>query len=217
MSITPRSAKRWLRKLTERGAAVVTSARVERLEQRAGVWLAHTPAGDFEADFLVNCAGLYCDRVAELAGERRDMRIVPFRGEYYQIKRERQSLVRNLIYPVPDPRFPFLGVHFTRLIQGGIEAGPNAVLAFSREGYRKTDFNARDLFDALSYGGFWRFMRRYPSMCWYELRRSFSRSCFAARCSGWCRRFSRTTSKPAAPGCARRPSRRVGNWSRISV
>jgi L-2-hydroxyglutarate oxidase LhgO len=86
--------------------------------------------------------------------------------------------VRHLIYPVPDPRFPFLGVHFTRLIHGGIEAGPNAVLAFSREGYRKTDFNARDLFDALSYGGFWRFLRRYPSMCWYELRRSFSRELF---------------------------------------
>ncbi len=167
-----------VRKLTERGAAVVTRARVERLDQRAGAWLAHTPAGDFEADFLVNCAGLHCDRVAELAGERRDMRIVPFRGEYYQIKRSRQDLVRNLIYPVPDPRFPFLGVHFTRLIHGGIEAGPNAVLALSREGYRKTDFNARDLFDALSYGGLWRFLRRYPSMCWYELRRSFSRELF---------------------------------------
>lgn len=167
-----------VRKLTERGADVMTSARVDRLENHTGKWLAHTPAGDFEADFLVNCAGLHCDRVAELAGERRDMRILPFRGEYYQIKSSRRSLVRNLIYPVPDPRFPFLGVHFTRMIHGGIEAGPNAVLAFSREGYRKTDFNARDLFDALSYGGFWRFLRRYPSICWYELRRSFSRELF---------------------------------------
>jgi L-2-hydroxyglutarate oxidase LhgO len=86
--------------------------------------------------------------------------------------------VRHLIYPTPDPAFPFLGVHFTRLIHGGIEAGPNAVLAFAREGYRKTDFNARDLFDALTYGGFWRFLRRYPSMCWYELRRSMSRKLF---------------------------------------
>src|SRR5580692_2750722 len=154
-----------VRKLTERGASVVTRARVERLEQRAGAWLAHTPAGDFEADFLVNCAGLHCDRVAELAGERRDMRIVPFRGEYYQIKRERQYLVRNLIYPVPDPRFPFLGVHFTRLIHGGIEAGPNAVLAFSREGYRKTDINPRDLFDAVSYSGLWNFLARHTRMC----------------------------------------------------
>jgi L-2-hydroxyglutarate oxidase len=167
-----------VRKLTERGASVVTRARVRQLERRGGAWLVHTDAGDFEADFLVNCAGLHCDRVAELAGERRDMRILPFRGEYYQLKGSRQSLVRHLIYPVPDPRFPFLGVHFTRMIHGGIEAGPNAVLAFSREGYRKTDFNARDLFDALSYDGFWRFLRRYPSMCWYELRRSFSRELF---------------------------------------
>jgi L-2-hydroxyglutarate oxidase LhgO len=106
------------------------------------------------------------------------MRIVPFRGEYYKIRPDRQHLVRHLIYPVPDPQFPFLGVHFTRLIHGGIEAGPNAVLAFAREGYRKTDCNARDLFDALSYGGLWRFLRRYPSMCWYELHRSFSRELF---------------------------------------
>ena len=106
------------------------------------------------------------------------MRIVPFRGEYYKLRPERQHLVRNLIYPVPDPRFPFLGVHFTRLIHGGVEAGPNAVLAFAREGYRKTDFNVRDLADALSYKGLWRFLRRYPSMCWYELRRSFSRQLF---------------------------------------
>jgi L-2-hydroxyglutarate oxidase LhgO len=127
---------------------------------------------------LINCAGLYCDRVAELAGERRDVRILPFRGEYYKIRAERQSLVRNLIYPVPDPSFPFLGVHFTRLIHGGIEAGPNAVLATAREGYRKSDFNAADLADVLTYGGFWRFLRRYPSMCWYELRRSFSRALF---------------------------------------
>ena len=89
-----------------------------------------------------------------------------------------RSLVRHLIYPTPDPQFPFLGVHFTRLIHGGIEAGPNAVLAFSREGYRKTDVNLRDLFDALTYGGFWRFLRKYPSMAWYELRRSFSREMF---------------------------------------
>jgi L-2-hydroxyglutarate oxidase len=167
-----------VRRLTERGVKVATRARVEKLEQRAGVWLAHTPSGDFEADFLVNCAGLHCDRVAEMAGERRDMRIVPFRGEYYHIKRDRCSLVRHLIYPVPDPSFPFLGVHFTRMIHGGVEAGPNAVLAFAREGYRKTDFNPVDLFDALSYGGFWRFLKHYPSMCWFELRRSFSRKLF---------------------------------------
>jgi L-2-hydroxyglutarate oxidase len=167
-----------VRKLAERGTRVTTGARVMRLRQSGGGWIAETPAGEFAGDFVINCAGLYCDRVAELAGERRDMRILPFRGEYYKLRPERRQLVRHLIYPVPDPRFPFLGVHFTRLIHGGIEAGPNAVLAFAREGYTKTDFNAVDLFDALSYGGFWRFLRKYPSMAWYELRRSFSRELF---------------------------------------
>jgi len=165
-------------RLAARGAKVVTGARVERLRRVGRGWVAETPAGTFEGDFLINCAGLHSDRVAELAGERREVRILPFRGEYYQIRPERQALVRNLIYPVPDPQFPFLGVHFTRLIHGGIEAGPNAVLAFAREGYRKRDFNPRDLFDALAYRGFWRFLRRYPSMAWYELRRSFSRELF---------------------------------------
>jgi L-2-hydroxyglutarate oxidase len=165
-------------KLTARGAQVMTGARASGFRHQNAGWVVETPAGEFEADFLINCAGLYCDRVAELAGERREVRILPFRGEYYQIRPERQQLVRHLIYPTPDPRFPFLGVHFTRLIHGGIEAGPNAVLAFAREGYRKTDFNARDLFDALTYRGFWRFLRRYPSMCWYELRRSLSRELF---------------------------------------
>ena len=165
-------------KLAGRGARVVTGARVMRLRPSGNGWVAETAAGEFEADFLINCAGLYCDRVAQQAGERREVRILPFRGEYYKIRQDRQHLVRHLIYPVPDPRFPFLGVHFTRLIHGGIEAGPNAVLAFAREGYRWTDFNARDLADALSYGGFWRFLQRYPSMCWYELRRSLSRGLF---------------------------------------
>jgi L-2-hydroxyglutarate oxidase len=165
-------------RLRERGARVVTSARVTALRPAGKGWVAETTAGEFLADYLINCAGLWCDRVAELAGERRDMRILPFRGEYYKIRADRQSLVRNLIYPVPDPAFPFLGVHFTRLIHGGIEAGPNAVLATAREGYSKSDFNARDLADVLSYGGFWRFLRKYPSMCWYELRRSFSRALF---------------------------------------
>ncbi len=167
-----------VKKIEERGGRVVTSARVTRLDRRAGEWAAQTTAGDFSADFVINCAGLQCDRVAEMAGERRDTRILPFRGEYYHIKKDRQFLVRNLIYPVPDPKFPFLGVHFTRLIHGGREAGPNAVLATAREGYRKTDFRLADLWDSLSYPGLWKFLRRYPSMAWFELRRSFSRDLF---------------------------------------
>lgn len=167
-----------VRKIEERGGSVVTSARVTRLDRRGGEWTARTTAGDFSAGFVINCAGLQSDRVAEMAGERRDTRILPFRGEYYHIKKDRQFLVRNLIYPVPDPKFPFLGVHFTRLIHGGREAGPNAVLATAREGYRKTDFRMADVWDSLSYPGLWRFLRRYPSMAWFELRRSLSRDLF---------------------------------------
>jgi len=174
----PKVSETLAAQIAQRGARVVTNARVTKLTASGRGWIAETPAGEFEADFLINCAGLHCDRVAELAGERRETRILPFRGEYYKLKPERQHLVRNLIYPVPDPRFPFLGLHFTRLIHGGIEAGPNAVLAFAREGYRKTDLNVRDLFDALSYGGFRRFLQRYPSVAWFELRRSFSRELF---------------------------------------
>ena len=159
---------------------VVTGAKVQRLRKTARGWLAHTSAGDFESDLLVNCAGLFSDRVAALAGVHRDARIVPFRGEYYKIKPTRQFLVRNLIYPVPDPKFPFLGVHFTRLIHGGVEAGPNAVLALAREGYRKTDISIRDLADVFTYSGFWRFLAKYPRMCFDELRRSFSKELFCA-------------------------------------
>jgi L-2-hydroxyglutarate oxidase len=166
------------KRIQERGVRVAVAARVLRLRHRSSEWIAETPAGEFTASFLINCAGLHSDRVAQMAGERRQVRILPFRGDYYQIRPERRHLVRNLIYPVPDPAFPFLGVHFTRLIHGGVEAGPSAVLALAREGYRKTDFRPGDVFDALSYRGFWRFVRRYPSMAWYELRRSFSRNLF---------------------------------------
>jgi len=165
-------------RLQERGARVAVSARVLRLRRRSSEWIAEPPVGEFAAGYLINCAGLHSDRVAQLAGEQREVRILPFRGEYYQIRPDRQHLVRNLIYPVPHPAFPFLGVHFTRLIHGGVEAGPNAVLALAREGYRKTDIRPGDLFDALSYSVFWRFLRRYPSMAWYELRRFFSRALF---------------------------------------
>ncbi len=158
---------------------VVTEAAVTRLRRSGPQWIAETSAGDFESDYIVNCAGLQCDRVCTLAGDQPKLQIVPFRGEYYTLKPERQHLVRNLIYPVPDPRFPFLGVHFTRLIRGGIEAGPNAVLAFAREGYKKTDFSARDFIGTLTYPGFWRFFQKYPRVCFDELRRSFSRELFS--------------------------------------
>jgi len=166
------------RRIIANGGDVQTGARVTRLEQRGGEWIAATPKGDFTGRYLVNCAGLHCDRVAGLAGEKRETRIVPFRGEYHKLVEASEGLVRHLIYPVPDPQFPFLGVHFTRLIHGGTEAGPNAVLAFAREGYRKTDVNLFDLWDAVSYPGLWRFVARYPRMTALELWQSFSRRRF---------------------------------------
>ncbi len=169
-----------VKEIVAQGGSVRTGARVQRLEPRADGWIAHTGAGEFAGDYLVNCAGLHCDRVSELAGERRTVRIIPFRGEYFKLRPERQHLVRHLIYPVPDPQFPFLGVHFTRLIHGGIEAGPNAVLAFAREGYKKTDVNLGDLFDALSFPGLWRFLGRHRRLSWAEMKRSFSRERFCA-------------------------------------
>ncbi|MCH2591919.1 MAG: L-2-hydroxyglutarate oxidase [Pedosphaera sp.] len=166
------------RRITANGGDVQTGARVTRLKQRGGEWIATTPKGEFAGRYLVNCAGLHCDRVAGLAGEKRETRIVPFRGEYYKLVEGSEGLVRHLIYPVPDPQFPFLGVHFTRLIHGGIEAGPNAVLAFAREGYRKTDVNVRDLWDAVTYSGLWRFVVKYPRMTALELWQSLSKRRF---------------------------------------
>jgi len=166
------------RLMRNQGGEIITSARVTSLHRDAGGWrIVHT-AGETSCDFLVACAGLYSDRVVQLAGRKRDVRIVPFRGEYYLIRPERQFLVRNLIYPVPDPRFPFLGVHYTRRIGGGIEAGPNAVLAFAREGYTNRDINLGDLVDALAFPGLWRFLAKYGRTCWDEIRRSFSRELF---------------------------------------
>ena len=167
------------------GGAVRVNSPVRALRRSGRVdgtgWTVETAgtAGTLEADVLVNCAGLHSDRVAALAGERQPLRIVPFRGEYYKLRPEREYLVRHLIYPVPDPAFPFLGVHFTRMIRGGVECGPNAVLALSREGYRKQDFRARDVASALGFPGLWRFLRRYPRTSWMEVRRSFSGRLFA--------------------------------------
>ncbi len=139
-----------------------------------------TPGGAVEARALINCAGLQSDRVARLCGVEPGVQIVPFRGEYYELVPERQHLVRNLVYPVPDPRFPFLGVHFTRMIHGGVEAGPNAVLAFRREGYTRTSFSPKDALDLFSFPGFWRMGAKYWRMGFGEMYRSFSKRAFVA-------------------------------------
>jgi (S)-2-hydroxyglutarate dehydrogenase len=127
---------------------------------------------------IINCAGLHSDRVARLAGAKPDAQIVPFRGEYYELTPERRRLVRNLIYPVPDPQFPFLGVHFTRMIDGSVHAGPNAVLSLKREGYHRTSFNLRDFKETITYRGFWRLVARHARSGFEEMHRSFSKKAF---------------------------------------
>jgi len=137
-----------------------------------------TDGGEFEARFLINCAGLHCDRVARLGGVDPGAKIVPFRGEYYELKPERRHLVKALVYPVPNPAFPFLGVHFTRMIDGTVHAGPNAVLSLKREGYTRTDFNLRDFAEVMAFAGFWRLIARHAREGLEEMVRSFSKAAF---------------------------------------
>ena len=171
-------AGRLARLAQDRGCTMKVGSRVVGFRNVAGRMVLQTLADEIECKGLVNCVGLQADRVARLCGVDPGVRIVPFRGEYYELIASRQSLVKNLIYPVPDPTFPFLGVHFTRMVGGGVEAGPNAVLAFKREGYRKTDFKIKDMTDTLGYGGFWKMAGR----CWKtgvgEMWRSFSKHAF---------------------------------------
>ena len=164
--------------IQQRGGDIQLSAGVSHLQKTEFGYAVETSSGTFEAKFLINCAGLHCDRIARLAGAPTRIKIVPFRGEYFELKPEKRFLVKHLIYPVPDPAFPFLGVHFTRMIDGNIHCGPNAVLAFQREGYRKTDFNARDLRETLTFSGFAKLAMRYPRVGMSELGRSFNKSVF---------------------------------------
>jgi (S)-2-hydroxyglutarate dehydrogenase len=166
------------RELTARGVTIQTGAQVTAIKRRAGKIELVTPGGVVPTTRLVNCAGLYSDVVARMAGARVDVRIIPFRGEYYMIRPERQDIVRGLIYPVPDPEFPFLGVHLTRTVHGEVEAGPNAVLAFAREGYRFGTVRPSELASTLTYSGFWQMARKYWRTGSYEMYRSLSKSAF---------------------------------------
>ncbi len=166
-------------KLTaEKGGEIRTGTRVTGFRNDGGEFILQTNRGEVRCRNLINCAGLQCDRVARMCGVDPGLKIVPFRGEYYEIIPERHSLVKNLIYPVPDPRFPFLGVHFTRMIHGGIEAGPNAVLAFKREGYKQLSFSPRDMLETFAYLGFWKMSIKYWKMGTGEFYRSFSKGAF---------------------------------------
>ena len=164
--------------IRERGGEIRTGSRVRAVERRNASLVVQTAGGSVECRNLINCAGLQSDRVARLCGLRPDLRIIPFRGEYYELVPDRKHLVRHLVYPVPDPRFPFLGVHFTRMIDGGVEAGPNAVLALRREGYGRLSFSAKDALAILGYRGFWRMAARYGKTGMGEVVRSFSKRAF---------------------------------------
>jgi (S)-2-hydroxyglutarate dehydrogenase len=160
------------------GATILTCAAATGIRRLPDEIVVETPRGAFSTASLINCAGLFSDRIARIAGDDPGVMIVPFRGEYYELVPERASLVRALIYPVPDPRFPFLGVHFTRRISGKVDAGPNAVLALAREGYRHRDVNLRDLVSSFGFPGFWRMARRHWRSGLDEWQRSFSKAAF---------------------------------------
>lgn len=162
----------------QRGGQVLLDTRFNKLVRDTGGLVIETSRGEFHAKQVVTCAGLYSDRVAARTGQKLDGQILPFRGEYFELKPTATHLCRHLIYPVPNPNFPFLGVHFTRMIEGGVECGPNAVLAFAREGYRKLDINLRDLFEAVTYRGFLRLAWKYWPIGLGEMWRSFSKAAF---------------------------------------
>lgn len=166
------------RQLEEQDVELHSKVRVMGLRNTGLGAVALTNAGEFQSELIVNCAGLHSDRIAHMGGADSPAKIVPFRGEYYELKPERRTLVKNLIYPVPDPKFPFLGVHFTRMIDGSVHAGPNAVLSLKREGYDKTSFNLRDSLETFLYRGFWRLARRNYREGMREMWRSVSKTAF---------------------------------------
>ncbi|MCP4726782.1 MAG: L-2-hydroxyglutarate oxidase [bacterium] len=166
--------------IKEKDGKILLNEKVISIKRNSsGRWEVITEKNSFASELVINCAGIYSDDIARLTASNIGLKIIPFRGEYYKIRENRKHLVKNLVYPVPDPTLPMLGVHFTRMISGEIEAGPNAVLAFSKEGYRKTDIVIKELFGSLLYPGFFRLAKKYMKTGIMEMRRSFSKKLFA--------------------------------------
>jgi L-2-hydroxyglutarate oxidase len=161
------------------GGEIRLNTQVTGIDQRDDELVVQTSQGDYHARYLVNCAGLQSDLIAQMLGDTEGLRIVPFRGEYYELSPTSQHLVRGLIYPVPDPTFPFLGVHFTKKIGGSVEAGPNAVLAFAREGYKKSDIDLGHVLSLVTYPGMWRLAAKYWRTGLGEMYRSWNKGAFA--------------------------------------
>jgi L-2-hydroxyglutarate oxidase LhgO len=173
-------ARKYAELIERSGGEIILQAKVTGLRRDGSATIVESTAGAFRAAHVINCAGLYSDRIAKLAGVEIDLQIIPFRGEYYEIREERRNLVKNLIYPVPDPRFPFLGVHFTRRVNGSVEAGPNALLAFRREGYTGTGPELSEAVEMLSFAGFWNMARKYWRKGAAEQYRSVMKSAFTS-------------------------------------
>ncbi len=173
-----RVAEAYANLFEEMDGEVVLNCKVEGIRQRSKEAVIVTTNGEFSTKVVVNCAGLYADKVGEMTEDDQPVQVVPFRGEYYELKKEKEHLVNNLIYPVPDPNFPFLGVHYTRMIDGGIEAGPNAVLAFKREGYSRWDFDWQEFWETLRFPGFRKLAAKYWKTGLGELYRSYSKAAF---------------------------------------
>jgi (S)-2-hydroxyglutarate dehydrogenase len=173
-----RVSEKYAELVTAQGGEIRTATEVTAIARSSEECIVETTQGEFRTRYLINCAGLHSDRISRMANQKPAVQIVPFRGEYYDLVPTREHLVRTLIYPVPDPQFPFLGVHFTRRVSGGVDAGPNAVLALKREGYRRTDFNLRDAASTFSYSGFWRMAAKHWQSGAAEFYRSFSKSAF---------------------------------------
>jgi L-2-hydroxyglutarate oxidase len=164
--------------LEKNGASIKLGERVTAIQNKSGQQEVITDKSTYTTHLVINCAGLYSDKIARLTVPHVDVKIIPFRGEYFKLKKEKEYLVKNLIYPVPDPNFPFLGVHFTRMAKGGVEAGPNAVLAFQREGYKKSDINLSELAESLAWPGFQKVAAKYWRTGFGEMYRSFSKAAF---------------------------------------
>lgn len=171
-------AEKYAEQIRKCGGQIILGEKVINIVPEAKNVSVETDQSTYRAGILINCAGLYSDKVARLSSNNINVKIIPFRGEYFKLKKDKEYLVKNLIYPVPDPNFPFLGVHFTRMMKGGVEAGPNAVLAFSREGYRKSDINLKELAETLAWPGFQKVAGKYWKTGLGEMYRSFSKGAF---------------------------------------
>jgi (S)-2-hydroxyglutarate dehydrogenase len=171
-------AEKYAEIIEKLGGTIYLSHQVTGLKHATGSTVIETNRGSMEAKFVLNCAGLQSDRVSKMANSKLDLMIVPFRGEYYELAPDKHNYIKGLLYPVPDPQFPFLGVHFTRRIGGGVEAGPNAVLALKREGYSKTSFDVADILECFTFPGFWHMASKHWRMSVGEYHRSFSKVAF---------------------------------------